>query len=144
LTALLGKNTIYRRWNTDTKSIDTANCSTNKSSLIVAGNAILIRYYWHTANTRALYESIDGPAGRPSDNLCNSDCLGDYHGTVPEWAVRAYWRPGPPIWQRFNLDPDPNLNWLSRTIANTTLNQWLSNCLLHSGAAMSTGLLVAF
>jgi len=32
-TALLRKNTLYRRWNTDTKLIDIANCSTSKSTL---------------------------------------------------------------------------------------------------------------
>ena len=45
LTAFLGKNTIYWRWNTDTKLIDIANCFTSKSSLIVVENLILIRYY---------------------------------------------------------------------------------------------------
>jgi len=45
LTALLGKNTIYRRWNTDTKLIDIANSSTSKNTLFIAENAILIRYY---------------------------------------------------------------------------------------------------
>jgi hypothetical protein len=115
LTTLLGKNTIYRRWNTDTKLIDIANCSTSKSSLMIAENAILIRCYQLTANTRALYESIDGRA----DNLPNSDGLGVYHGTVPEWAVRVYSRPGMPIWQPFRLDQDPDLKLQSRTVANT-------------------------
>jgi len=86
---------------------------------LVAVNAILIRYQWQLANLRALYESIDGPAGRPAENLPNSDGLGVYHGTVPEWAVRVYWRPGPPIWQRFGLDPDPDPKWRSGTVANT-------------------------
>jgi len=45
LTILLGNNTIHRRWNTDTKLIDVANCSTSESTLLVAENAILIRYY---------------------------------------------------------------------------------------------------
>jgi len=45
LTALLCKNTIYRSWNTDNKLIDIANCSTSKSTLLVAENAILIKYY---------------------------------------------------------------------------------------------------
>jgi hypothetical protein len=85
LTVLVGKNTIYRRWNADTKSIDIANCSTSRSTLLVAENAILIRYYQYTANSRALYESIDGPAGLPADNPPNSDWFGVYHGTVPEW-----------------------------------------------------------
>jgi hypothetical protein len=87
LTAWLGKNTIYRRCNTDTKLIDIANCSTSKSTLLVVENPILIRYYEYTANTRSLYESIDGPAGRPAHNLPNSNRLGVYHGNMPEWAV---------------------------------------------------------
>jgi len=45
LTALLANNTIYWWWNTDTKLIDIANCSTSKSTLLVAENTILIRYY---------------------------------------------------------------------------------------------------
>ena len=45
LTALIGKNTIYQRWNTNTKLIDLANSSTWKSTLLIAENAILIRYY---------------------------------------------------------------------------------------------------
>jgi len=108
LTTLLGNNTIYRRWNTDTKLIDIANCSTSKSTFLVAENVILIRYYYHTANTRALYEYIDGPTGRPADNPPNWDGLGVHHGTVPEWAVQVYWQPRPPICQWFSLDPDPD------------------------------------
>jgi len=57
---------------------------------------------------------------RPADNPPNSDGLGVYHGTVPEWAVRVYWRPGPPIWPRFGLDPDPDPKWRSGTVANTS------------------------
>jgi hypothetical protein len=124
LTALLGKITIYWRWNPDTKLIDIANCSTSKSSLMVAENLILIRYYWHTANTRALYESIDGPTVRPADNPLNSDGLAVYHGTVPEWAVWVYWRPGLTFWQQFVLDPDPDPKWPSGTVANTTQDSW--------------------
>jgi len=120
LTALLGKNTIYWRWNTDTKLFDIANCSTSKNTLLVAENPILMRYYQRTANTRALYESIDGPSGRPGYYPPNSDGLGVYHRTVPEWAVRVLWRPGPAIWQRFGLDPDPDPKWCSGTIANTS------------------------
>jgi len=58
---------------------------------------------------------------RTADNPPNSDGLGVYHGTVPEWAVRIYWRPGPPISQRFGLDPDPDPKWRSGTVANTIL-----------------------
>jgi len=56
---------------------------------------------------------------RPANNPPNSDGLGVYHGTVPEWAVRVYWWPGTPIWQRFGLDPDPDPKWRSGTVANT-------------------------
>jgi hypothetical protein len=45
LIALLGKHTIYWRSNTNTKLIDIANYSTNKSTLLVVENVILIRYY---------------------------------------------------------------------------------------------------
>jgi len=127
LTASLGKNTIYRRWNTNTKLIDITSFSISKSTLLVAVNTILIRYYWQLANLRSLYESIDGPAGRPADNPPNSDGLGVYHGTVPECAVRVYWRPGPPIWQRFGLHPDPDPKWRSGTVANTSLGApWIT------------------
>ena len=44
LTGLIGKNAKYQRWNTDTKLIDIANCTTCKSTLLVAENAILIKY----------------------------------------------------------------------------------------------------
>jgi len=43
LIAKLGKNTIYRRWNINTKLIDIANCSIRKSTLMVTVSVILIR-----------------------------------------------------------------------------------------------------
>ena len=132
LTALLDKNTIYWRWNTDTKLIDIANCSTSKSWFMVAANLILTRYYQHTANTKALYESIYGPAVRPADNPHNSDQLGVYHWTVPKWAVRVYWCLGPPIWQRFGLDPDPDPKWRSGTVANTSCDSLMIGVHLRS------------
>jgi len=107
LSALIGKNTIYWWWNTDTKLTDIANCSTSKTALLVAKNPILIRYYSHPANTRALYESIDGPAGQPADNLPNSDWKGVYHWTVQEWAVWVNWLHGQPIWQMLRFRPGP-------------------------------------
>jgi len=42
------------------------------------------------------------------------------HRTVPESTVRVCWQPGPPIWQRFGSDPDPDPKWRSGTVANTT------------------------
>jgi hypothetical protein len=62
LGSLLGKNGKCRRWKTDTELIDIANCLTSKSTLWVAENMMLIRYYSHIANSRSLYESIHGPS----------------------------------------------------------------------------------
>jgi len=61
--------------NTDSKIINIAMCKTYKRSLLDVENAILIRYYYYTAKTKALYESADGPAGQPADNPPNSDGL---------------------------------------------------------------------
>jgi len=119
-TALQGKNNIYARWSTDTKLIDIANCTTSKRAWLVAENATLIRYYYHTANTWALYESIDGPAGQPADNPPISDRLRVYHRTIPECTVCIYWSPGPSLWQSFALYPDPDLKSQSGPVANTT------------------------
>jgi len=44
LTALLGKTATYQRKHTDSKLINIANCQTWKDILLVAENAILIRY----------------------------------------------------------------------------------------------------
>jgi hypothetical protein len=63
LTTLTGENTKYHRQKTDTKLIDIANCTSCKSELMVVVNAFLIRHYKQTTNTRAKYDSIDGPAG---------------------------------------------------------------------------------
>ena len=44
LTAVIGKNTICQRSNTDSKLIDSARCKACKNILFVVENAILIRY----------------------------------------------------------------------------------------------------
>ena len=80
---------------------------------------ILIWYYSQTPETRALYESMDGPTGRPGDNPSHSDRLGVHHQIIPELTVWVYWQPGLPIWQRLGLDPDPDPKWQSGTVANT-------------------------
>jgi hypothetical protein len=126
LSTLLGTNTIYWRWNTNTKLIDIANHSTGKSSLMFAECVILIQYNWHTAKTRAIYESIDGPA----DNRPNSARFGDCHWTVSEWAVRVLWRRGPLIWQGLGLDPDRDLKWQSGTGANSTVGTFYNIVML--------------
>jgi len=115
LTALIGKNPVYQRKNTDSKIFDIANCKTWKNLLLVVENAILIRHYSQTAKTRASYESIDGPA----DNRPNSNRLGVYNWTAPELTVQVHWRPRPRLWPQFGLDPDPDPKSRSKTIANT-------------------------
>jgi len=45
LTALIGKNIIEQRYNTDSKLIDIATCTAFKNISLVVENAILIRYY---------------------------------------------------------------------------------------------------
>jgi len=63
---------------------------------------------------------MDGLAGRPADNPHNSDRWGVDHQTVPQLMVPDYWQPGPPIWQWFSLDPDPDLMWRSSTVAHAS------------------------
>jgi len=118
LTALHGNNTKYRRRNTDTKLLNIANYSTSKSTLLVAENTILIRYYKYTANSKASFESIDGSAGKPGDDPSYSDGLGVFHGTVPEWVVHVYWWTALSNLQWFGLDLDLDLKWWSGTVAN--------------------------
>jgi len=120
LTSLIGKNTLYQRKNTEFKIIDIANCKTSKYKLLAIWYAILIRYDYQTTTTGCLYQSIDGPTGRATDNPANSDGLGDFHASVPEFMVRVQWQPWPPMWQRFSLDPDASPKWRSGTVANTT------------------------
>jgi hypothetical protein len=42
---LLGENTIYQRYNTESKLIDIASCTACKNIYLVVENAILIKYY---------------------------------------------------------------------------------------------------
>jgi len=62
-TALMGKTIIYETTNTDSKIIDIATCQKCKNILLAVESTILISHYFQTAKSRALYESIDGPAG---------------------------------------------------------------------------------
>jgi len=98
LTAWIGKNQKYKRKNMDSKIINITNCKTCKRSLLDVEFVILIRYYYQTAKTRALYISTDGPAEWSAANLPNSDWLGDFCCTIPELTVRVYWRHRPQNW----------------------------------------------
>ena len=102
----IGQNTKYRYRNTDSKMIDIANCKTCKKTLLAVEYKIVIRYYYEPAKMRALYQSRDGPAGRPADTPPRPDRLRDFHGTIPELTVRVCWQPGRPIWQLLSFDPD--------------------------------------
>jgi hypothetical protein len=119
LTTVIPNTITYNRKNTDSKLIDITSCTACKHVLLVVENTILIRYYWQTAKTRALCESIDGPAGRPTDNPPNSDWLGVYHRTVPKLMFWVNWQPRRPISQRFGSDTDTDPKWWSRTVGNT-------------------------
>jgi hypothetical protein len=86
----LGTITIHQRKNTDSKVIDIAHWKICKNVSLVVEYAILIRYQYHTARIRGLFESIDGPAARPPDNLSNSNSLGDFHQKVTQLTVPVY------------------------------------------------------
>ena len=102
-------------------------CKTCKKSLLDVENAILIRYYYYKARTRALYESTDGPAGQPADNPPNSDRLWDVHRTVPELMVPVHWGPGQPIWKRVGSDLYPDPKRRSGTVAIGALDPGTEN-----------------
>jgi len=87
LTARIGKNTVYRRNITDSKIINIVHCKTCTNNVLAVEYMILIRHYYQTAKTRALYDSIDGPAGRPADDPPNPDGLVDIYHTLPELTV---------------------------------------------------------
>jgi len=91
LTAVIDINTMYQRYNTNSKWIDIASCNACKNISLVVENTILIIYYSHAPKAISLIESIDGPA----DNTPNSDGLGVDHRSVPELTVPVYWQHGP-------------------------------------------------
>jgi len=119
LTTFLAKNAMGRRQNTYSKIINVTDRKTSKKRSLAVKYLILIMFNYPTAKTGTVYKSTDGPAGRRADNPPNPDGLGDLHRTVPELTVRVCWQPGPPIWQRFGFDPDPDPTWRSGTVANT-------------------------
>jgi len=58
--------------------------------------------------TRPIYETTDGPTGRPGYNLPNSDGFGDFHWTLLERIVRLICPPGPIIWVLYGSELDPD------------------------------------
>jgi hypothetical protein len=63
LSAIIGKNTILSRNNTDSTLIDIRNSNTFTKRLLAVEFAMLIRYCYQTAETKVLYESTDAPSG---------------------------------------------------------------------------------
>jgi hypothetical protein len=53
LNTFIAKNTMHNRKHTDSKLIDITSRTACKHILLVVENAVLIRYYLHTANTSA-------------------------------------------------------------------------------------------
>jgi len=115
LTTSIAKNATDRRQNMYSKIINVADCKTSKKRSLAVKYLISTMFNYPTAKTTTLYKSTDGP----TDNPPNPNRLGDLHWTVPELTVRVCWQPGPPIWQRFGSDRDPDPKWRSRTVANT-------------------------
>ena len=48
-TALIGKNKMLQKYNTDSKIINIASCKACKNISLVVENVILIQYYYHSA-----------------------------------------------------------------------------------------------
>jgi len=119
LNAFIEKNTTYNSKNTDSKIINVAVCKSCKKRLLAVEYLISITYNYPIGKTRTLYKSTDAPAGSPADNPSNSDGLGDFHRTVPEFTAAVYWKPRPPTFQRFGCDPDPDPKWQSSIVAIT-------------------------
>jgi len=90
LAACIATNTTYNRTNTDSKIINIPACKTCKKKLLAVEYLNLIIYNYPTAKTRTVYKSTDGPAGQPSNKLCNSGRFGDIQRTVPKLTVQVY------------------------------------------------------
>jgi len=78
-------------------------------------NKILLK----NCNTRALYESLDGPAMSSADNPQNTDRLGVYCRQSPDFTVRLSLSPWPPVWWRFSFNLDLDHMWRSGTVAES-------------------------
>jgi len=119
LTAFVVQNTDHKRKNIHSKIIDITSCNAFKKWLLAVEWAILFLYYCQTARAKALYETIDGPTGQPTDNPANSDGVGDFQHTVPGWTIQVYWWPQPPICRQSGSDLDLGLKRRSGTVHNT-------------------------
>jgi len=108
LTVSIAKNATNRRLNTNSNTINVAEYKTSKKRLLAVDYLILIMYNYPTAKRRPLYESTDGPAGRPSDNLPDPDRLGDLRRILIKWTVPLGRQPVPSNSQRFGSGPLPD------------------------------------
>jgi len=70
---LIGKNTKYKRNNTDSKIIDIPKFPTSIKRLLDIEYGILMRYYYQAGKSRALYESSGRPTVQYAENQPNSN-----------------------------------------------------------------------
>jgi hypothetical protein len=124
LTTARSENETGKKENTYSKIINVADCKTSQKRSLAVKYLILIMLNYPTAKTGKLSRLTDGPAGQPADNPPNSDGLGYLHRTVSKLTVQVSGHPGPPIWQRFGSDPDPDPKWRLATVSNN--NNWLA------------------
>jgi hypothetical protein len=68
LPAFRGKIIKYTKKNLNSKIIDIAHCKTYTKHLLDVECAVLIRCYYQTTITKALYESTDEHVTQPTDN----------------------------------------------------------------------------
>jgi len=93
---------------------------------------IWVKYNSEPAKTRTIYDSTDGPTGKPASNPHNHDGFGDFLQTVPAWSVWAYWSPGPPILTLYSSNLNRNLKWWFTTVADTWHRLCRSCIAIHS------------
>jgi len=121
LTALIFKYAKYRWTNTNSKQINIANCKTYTEWLVDVEQALLLGYGYQTAETWAVYKSIDSPAVHTVQNTPHSGWLGDFYRILSEMTVWMDRGSVLPISQQFGSDPDQDLKWWSGIIAITSL-----------------------
>jgi hypothetical protein len=78
MTPFLTKIGLFKWRNTDSKIHDIAHCKRLNKKLFSAESTILIKCYYQTATTRAIYKFTYGLAGQLADNPPILDVLGDF------------------------------------------------------------------
>jgi hypothetical protein len=70
--------------------IGIVNCKTCSKRLLDVESTILIGYNDQATKISGLYESKDGPAEQPAENLPNADGMGDFDRILFELIVLVY------------------------------------------------------